>query len=165
MASQHFSFNELLRSATGERFPRLHQQQMNPPQEVRDNLTYLAETVLEPVRALLGVPIRVTSGYRCPGVNKRVGGSPRSQHLLGEAADLKIVQPGVSTWDLWVAICNNLDRLDVDQVIHEYGDAWGSPAWIHVSASRRRNKRQMLKVGHYTKKKFVVLTLDEALSL
>ena len=174
MASAHFSWDELLRSATAERFPRLHQQQMNPSDEVRENLVYLAETVLEPLRAIVGVPIRVTSGYRSPGVNSRVGGSSRSQHLLGQAADLQIRRvpanaPRVpvdrvnANWFLWDAICRNLGEFDVDQVIHEYGDAWGKPAWIHVSASRDRNKRQMLKVGHYTGKRFVVLDLAQAL--
>ena len=174
MASKHFSWNELLRSNTAERHPRLRLQQMNPPQFIRDNLVYLAEMVLEPVREIVGGPIRVTSGYRCPGVNSKVGGSQNSQHLVGQAADLQITErprgmkklPGANpNFYLFTAICLNLEKFDVDQVIHEYGASPGRPAWIHVSASVGKDKRQVLKVGHYTGKKFIVITVKEALEL
>jgi uncharacterized protein YcbK (DUF882 family) len=36
-------------------------------------------------------PVIITSGCRCEMHNKTVGGSPRSQHLLGKAADFKVV--------------------------------------------------------------------------
>ena len=44
--------------------------------------------LLEELRAELGRPIRVTSGYRCPDHNRAVGGVPRSRHLEGRAVDL-----------------------------------------------------------------------------
>ena len=43
---------------------------------------------LEALRAKAG-PLAVNSGYRCPAHNKAVGGSQRSQHVLGKAADLR----------------------------------------------------------------------------
>lgn len=43
---------------------------------------------LERLRAIVGEPLVVVSGYRCPTHNKAVGGAPRSYHLLGEAVDL-----------------------------------------------------------------------------
>lgn len=51
-------------------------------------LTQLVTTVLEPLRAAFGAPIRVLSGYRSPDLNRAVGGSLSSQHLFAEAADL-----------------------------------------------------------------------------
>lgn len=45
---------------------------------------------LEDVRAKFGLPVAVNSGYRCPEHNANVGGSPRSQHMLGTAADIYI---------------------------------------------------------------------------
>lgn len=53
---------------------------------------------LQQLRDYLGVPIRVTSGYRDPAHNKRVGGAPSSRHMSGEAAD--IVADGVSLAEL-----------------------------------------------------------------
>ncbi len=45
--------------------------------------------LLERIRAAAGgVPLVVSSGYRTPAYNQKVGGAPRSQHLLGTAADI-----------------------------------------------------------------------------
>ena len=59
------------------------------PREVRRNIEYLVDTVLDPLREYLGSPIVITSGYRCRDLNNDVGGSPTSQHLLGLAADFR----------------------------------------------------------------------------
>lgn len=45
---------------------------------------------LEELRALVGAPIVITSGYRCPVHNRRVGGVAHSQHMQGKAADLYV---------------------------------------------------------------------------
>ena len=58
------------------------------PPEVVKNAIALVEEVLDPARERLGKPIKVNSGYRCPLKNKAVGGVEKSQHLLGEAADI-----------------------------------------------------------------------------
>ena len=60
-------------------------------QEVK-NLTALIEKVLDPLREAYGKPIIVTSGYRCPKLNAIVGSTPSSQHVKGEAADIKRVE-------------------------------------------------------------------------
>lgn len=43
---------------------------------------------LDELRGLVGHPIYVTSGYRCPEHNRAVGGVDTSQHVLGNAADI-----------------------------------------------------------------------------
>lgn len=55
--------------------------------EVRDNIKALVDEVLQPLRDAWG-PLAINSGYRCPEVNKAVGGVPTSQHTKGEAADV-----------------------------------------------------------------------------
>ncbi len=54
----------------------------------RKNLVTLVECVLDPIREHWGSPIFVTSGYRCPLLNKKVGGVTNSYHLRGMAADI-----------------------------------------------------------------------------
>lgn len=45
---------------------------------------------LQKLRDKLGKPVVITSGYRTPEHNTKVGGSPNSQHLEGNAADIKV---------------------------------------------------------------------------
>jgi uncharacterized protein YcbK (DUF882 family) len=60
-----------------------------PPTGVAINLAKLAQA-LEALRVLVGGPIHITSGYRCPEHNKRVGGADLSQHTQGLAADIVV---------------------------------------------------------------------------
>jgi hypothetical protein len=77
-----FSWAELTRTSTG--LPN------EPGPKERTNLTVLVQCVLDPLREHLGKPVRVTSGYRSPEVNSRIGGSKTSAHMTGEAVDVKV---------------------------------------------------------------------------
>lgn len=81
--SPHFFLSELIRSDTA-RAQGLYQV---PTPIVVERLRELCVDLLEPIRAEVG-PLRVTSGYRRPGVNAAVGGSSTSAHLTGWAADV-----------------------------------------------------------------------------
>lgn len=59
------------------------------PPLARENIEALVHEVLDPARDKLGMPIVVNSGYRCARHNKDVGGVANSQHLRGEAADIR----------------------------------------------------------------------------
>jgi hypothetical protein len=183
--TQHFTLGELLRSETAERIPALRAQQMSPPPEVVANLEHLATTVLEPARQALSLPLQVTSGYRCPAVNRRIGGAPSSQHLRGQAADLHLIADATACARLraeiaphapgalrsvlypdyllfaWLALHHV--GLGIDQLIHEYGDGPGRPAWVHVSATRNRTPRYQLLLIHHQGTR--ALRLPEALAL
>ena len=77
-----FTWAELTRTSTG--LPN------EPDAGHRTNLTVLVQVVLDPLREHLGKPVRVTSGYRSPAVNTRIGGSKTSAHMTGEAVDIKV---------------------------------------------------------------------------
>ena len=64
-----------------------------PTADALERLRYLCVSTLQPLRDVLGVPIRITSGYRSSRVNAAVGGARSSYHLLGAAADITF--PGV----------------------------------------------------------------------
>ena len=81
---KYFTISEMIKSETALK----HGIWNGASLEVEENLRALVEQVLDPLRERYGKPIRVTSGYRCPRLNTLVGGSPNSQHMKGEAADI-----------------------------------------------------------------------------
>jgi zinc D-Ala-D-Ala carboxypeptidase len=68
------------------------------PFAARVNLEELAR-LLERARAIIGAPLRVTSGWRSAERNQEVGGSATSQHVDGSAAD--VVPVGLSNFDAY----------------------------------------------------------------
>jgi zinc D-Ala-D-Ala carboxypeptidase len=138
MLSQHFSLAEMVESATARRLQI--KEQFTPSPQIVNNLTLLCTNLLEPLRQKVGA-IVVTSGYRCPRVNKAVGGVVTSQHLLGQAADIYAIN--ISKAALFETIKQS--NLPFDQLIWEYGTQL-EPAWVHVSFSTKP-RRQILFIG------------------
>ena len=92
------------------------------------NIRNLTTHILQPLRDTAGV-IHITSGYRCPELNKLVGGSQSSQHLNGSAVDF---------------ICNNseiiadaINYLPFDQfIIYD--------SFFHVSFDQAKSRKEIL---------------------
>lgn len=134
--TQHFSLEELTFSQTAAR----NGINNNPPDEIVLNLRRLAEA-LEKVRAHVGAPIRVSSGYRCLALNKLIAGSSKtSAHVLGLAADISV--KGMSAKELALKIAA-MDH-EFDQIICEYD------RWVHVGLSPGKPRRQLLTIRHGT---------------
>lgn len=119
--SPHFSLDELTASQSAARGGIDN----TPPEDVIANLARLA-AVLEQVRGLLGVPVLVSSGYRCPALNALIGGSTTSAHLSGLACDFTAPKFG-TPFEVAAKIADS--NLPFDQVIHEYG------RWVHLGLS------------------------------
>jgi len=133
--TQHFDLEELTKSQTGDRLGIDNV----PGAAALDSLMVLCARVLEPVRAHYG-PVFINSGYRCPDLNKAVGGASTSQHCLGQAADIEV--PGVPNGDLAAWIVANLD---FDQVILEcYRRGQPNSGWVHVSYKDAGNRKATL---------------------
>ena len=105
-----------------------------PPADVLQNLRMLADG-LERVRSVLGHPMRISSGYRCPALNMSIGGSRSSAHMSGLAADFTCPDFG-SPRDVAMAIVTAANSIDYDQVIHE-------GRWVHIQFSDNP-RRQVL---------------------
>lgn len=84
--SENFTLEEFTRSDTATRLGIDN----TPGEKELEALRVLVERTLQPLRDRLGIPVHVNSGYRCPELNKAVGGVPTSQHQKGEAADLSV---------------------------------------------------------------------------
>lgn len=119
--SQNFTLAELSATDTGLT--------NNPTADALPNLIKLTETILQPLRDMLGKPINVSSGYRSPDVNKRVGGEALSAHLTGRAADIWVA--GMTPYQLAKFIQDS--GLPYDKVIQE-------PSWVHVQIAKEGNE-------------------------
>lgn len=128
---KYFTIKELCKSSSAIK----HNIDNTPDEEVIKNIEQLIENVLDPLREAWGKPIIVNSGYRCPKLNKVVGGAKTSQHITGCAADITTgsKEDNKKLFDLAQQL-----KLPFDQLIDE-----NDFSWIHISYSTR-NRRQIL---------------------
>ena len=149
--SEHFSLSEFTRSATAAKYGIDNTFDPSNPAhaEIIANLRNLCEQVLEPLRAFASQPIIISSGYRSPALNRAVGGAKNSQHLTGEAVDIRIPMHAfvneqgqrftnmelLNRWFDWMT-----NNCDFDQLIKETANR--RTYWIHVSCKRNRRKNR-----------------------
>lgn len=102
------------------------------PDECRVALVSLFTFIVEPLRVELGVPFSPDSAYRCLELNRALKSKDDSQHVKGEAVDLKI-----KGWTpKQIADKIQAMGLPYDQLIEEYGE----DGWCHVSFSPRHRR-------------------------
>lgn len=118
--SEHFSLDELTRSEWAIRNGLSNK----PTTEQVENLRRLCVEVLEPIRAAVGAPLFITSGFRSWSVNRAVGGAMTSAHMDGLAADFVVA--GMSVADAGTIVRQACATLPVGKLILEYG------RWLHV---------------------------------
>jgi zinc D-Ala-D-Ala carboxypeptidase len=136
--SENLTLREAIKSNTATRLGIDN----TPEQWEINNLRAIAENIFQPVRDHFGVPIGVSSGYRCKELNKAIGGSKYSQHMIGEALDIDAdIYGKVTNAEIFNYIKNNLDW---DQMIWEFGDD-DEPNWVHVSYKESGSNRRQLK--------------------
>lgn len=144
--SKNFPRWEMLRSQTASRKGISNE----PTEEHEENLKALAENVLQRVRDHFGI-VNISSGYRSPELNAAIGGAPNSQHTKGEAADIELINPRVSNWELarWIQL-----NLSFDQLILEYPGPNPKDGWVHVSFKKNGDNRKEVLTklpGRYVK--------------
>lgn len=133
----HISYDELTHSQTAVNLGIDN----TPSESEKLNLVRVAwflETLRESLEKKYGFacPIIISSGYRCPELNKAIGGSKTSAHMKGLAADISC--PYVSPYNLSLFIERNMVETGFDQVIHEFG------RWVHVGLSEESNRYESL---------------------
>lgn len=133
---RYFSIKELSRSAAATKYGIDN----TPSAEVDSNLRKLVDNVLDPLRTAWGKAITVTSGYRCPALNKAVGGVATSQHQKGMAADISVGGREENAKLFYLA---QKLKLPYCQLIWEKGDKTG-PDWVHISYDESDPKRQIV---------------------
>lgn len=133
--TEHFTWQEVQQSPTAE----ARGIDNTVPPNLKANVERTAGH-MEEVRELLGnKPIRVTSWYRCPTLNKAIGGSPKSAHMRGLAVDFKV--PHLPLWTAFETLADS--HIAYDQLIEERtrDGAW----WIHIGFSEGPPRREVLR--------------------
>lgn len=132
--TEHFTFYQLTRTDHAD----LQAENRHATAEEELKLVVVAE-LLEKCREVLGCELDVHSGRRYLALNKRVGGSDRSQHLKCEAADFSPAGPDseATVTDAWqkIATASRAGRLKFGQLIVESaaGRDGGRSVWVHIS--------------------------------
>ena len=126
--TNNFTLEELTYSSTAN----INKINNQPDKQAEANLIRLAKDILQPIRDKYGLPITVNSGYRCSTLNKLVGGSKTSQHLTGQAADIRATKTTNSKLFNLIKDMIQSGEITVGQLIWEYGSKT-EPNWIHVS--------------------------------
>tara|TARA_R110002012_G_scaffold19948_1_gene71101 strand:+ start:3079 stop:3546 length:468 start_codon:yes stop_codon:yes gene_type:complete len=132
--SKNFTMSELTRSSTAKRKGINNE----PSEAVRAKLRFLVNELLQPMRDKLG-PIRVTSGYRSPKLNRAIGGSTKSQHCKGEAVDLQFFEKGLMRNKIMYDYLIE-NEIEFDQLINEFDFSW-----IHLSVKKKGNRNRILE--------------------
>jgi hypothetical protein len=127
--SNHFLLSEFLNLS---KYP-----DNKPSMQHVANMTYGCLMLLEPARQLVG-PIIINSGYRSPRVNALVGGVKSSQHLQGQAADIRPRDP--RQFSKLVDFLKNWEH--TDQLLTGNG-------WLHISWNPFAAPRHFVRVGYY----------------
>lgn len=125
--SKNFTYSEFEQSETAD---KLGIDNKINKDLVRNNVKELVYHILQPLRDKLDKPIHINSGYRCLKLNKAVGGAPTSQHVFGQAADIRV--DGVEPFEV--------ARMIVDMGL-PYDQLGLYDTFVHVSvSSRQRNQ-------------------------
>ena len=134
--SKNFTLAEFTKSQTAERKGLDN----NPTDEHLVRAKLLFENVVQKVRENFG-PTVINSGYRGAELNAAVGGSTKSQHCKGQAADIEV--PGIANAEVaqWI-----VDNCDFDQLILEfYTPGIPDSGWVHVSyVGPEENRKSIL---------------------
>lgn len=125
--SEHFTLAEFEFSQTAIR----HGIDNRLPPELYDNARRTA-ALLEEARAILQKPIHISSGYRCPELNLRIGGAGKSAHMEALAADF--VAPAFGT-PLEITEVLAASLKDFDQLIFE-------GTWVHIGLMNGPHQRR-----------------------
>lgn len=132
---KYFTYEEMLYSETAMK----NNIRNKTDQTIESNIRRLVETLLDPIREKWGKPIQVTSGYRCPLLNCKLGGSKTSKHKEGLAADL---DAGTNDDNKKLAQMIASMGIVFDQLIDEKGYQW-----VHVGLATpgQKNRQEILR--------------------
>ena len=130
---KYFTIEELCQSETADKLKIDN----TPSEEIKKNLETLVDCLLDPLREAWGSPIIVNSGYRCPILNKAVGGSKTSSHMSGWSVDMHPKNGKMDEFKKFVI--QFIKTRFWDQCILEKS---GDVEWVHLSLYNNSGKQR-----------------------
>ena len=121
--SPHFAYKELVTTSHIE----FSESNETSGQIYVPRLRALCVNILEPIRNYVKQPVIIDSGFRCQGLNTKLSGEPKSQHLFGEAADIQVQGYDLDSLFQWIT---KDSKLYYGQCINEKHNI---EHWIHIS--------------------------------
>ena len=132
---KYFTIEELCQSKTAEKYKIDN----TPSEEIKKNLETLVDCLLDPLREAWGSPIIINSGYRCPVLNKAVGGSKTSSHMSGWSVDMRPKNGKMEEFKKFVI--QFIKTRFWDQCILEKS---GDMEWVHLSLYNNSGKQRKM---------------------
>lgn len=132
---KYFTIEELCQSETAEKYKIDN----TPSEEIKKNLETLVDCLLDPLREAWGSPIIINSGYRCPILNKAVGGSKTSSHMSGWSVDTRPKNGKMEEFKKFVV--EFIKTRFWDQCILEKS---GDIEWVHLSLYNNSGKQRRM---------------------
>ena len=132
---KYFTIEELCQSETAEKYKTDN----TPTEEIKKNLETLVDCLLDPLREAWGSPIIINSGYRCPILNKAVGGSKTSSHMSGWSVDMRPKNGKMEEFKKFVV--QFIKTKFWDQCILEKS---GDVEWVHLSLYNNSGKQRKM---------------------
>lgn len=132
---KNFKLSEFFDSIAADRNGIKNEPSIDERATVERNINLLVDNVLDPIRDRFRTPVIITSGYRCPKVNKLVGGVNNSQHMSGCAADFHV--RGFNPLMMYEVFSNIYNTMEFDQLIF-----YRSKNFIHVSYVKNGNRHE-----------------------
>lgn len=132
---KNFKLSEFFVSSTADKNGIKNEPSADKRATIERNINLLVDNVLDPIRDKFCAPVIITSGYRCPQVNKLVGGVNNSQHMSGCAADFHVT--GFTPPMMHQVFLYIFNTLEFDQLIF-----YRSKNFIHVSYVENGNRHE-----------------------
>lgn len=133
---KNFKLSEFFQSSTAAKNGIKNEPSADERATIVRNINLLVDNVLDPIRDKFCAPVIITSGYRCPQVNRLVGGVDNSQHMSGCAADFHVM--GFTPSMMHQVFLYIYDTLEYDQLIF-----YRSKNFIHVSYVENGNRHEV----------------------
>ena len=132
---KHFNVSEFFSSSTAAKNGIKNEPNPDEKAAIVHNINLLVDNVLDPIRDRINTPIIITSGYRCPKINRLVDGVDNSQHMSGCAADFHV--QGFTPSMMYEVFLYIFNTLEYDQLIY-----YRSKNIIHVSYVENGNRHE-----------------------